>query len=254
MEVTDILLNGRKIIQDSECFMYGIDAVLLSYFVRENSSLKGRLIDLGTGNGIIPLLLENAASAKEIVGLEIQDRLAAMAERSLALNELQDKIKIVKGDIRKVNSLFEKHSFDLVLSNPPYMTIEQGKTNPSDEKALARHELLCSLPELIAAADYLLHTHGRFFMIHRAERLAEIFALLIQHKLEPKKMRLVQPFEKTDPNLVLVEARKNAGPGLKIQPPLIVRNKPSEKGMQGEYTEELLSIYKSFNQTEDRQD
>lgn len=241
MEQTDTLLNGYKIIQDTERFQFGIDAVLLADFAARETRNGDRVIDLGTGTGIIPLLMEKACGAASFTGLEIQKDSADMASRSVALNGLEQKIKIVNGDLKKAETLFARHSFNAVVSNPPYMVSEHGKQNAADAKAIARHEVCCMLEDVVAAADYLLLPHGKFFMIHRPFRLPEIFAAFGRHALEAKQMRLVCPFFDEEPNLVLIEARKNARAGLKIQPNLIVREKEGER--RGEYTEEVLRIY-----------
>ena len=232
---TDILLNGYKIIQDKECFMFGIDAVLLSDFTFSSIKKRDSGVDLGTGNGIIPLLLVDRVS--HITGLEIQQKSAELAKQSVELNALEQKIQIVNDDIKNVPSLFAKHAFDFVTSNPPYMISEHGKQNPSDEKAIARHEVLCNLEDVISAAEYLLKPHGKFYMIHRPFRLAEIFNCLQKYKLEPKRMCLVNPFAGKEPNLVLIEAHKNARSRLKIEPEIIVYEKP------GVYTERVKGIY-----------
>lgn len=236
MEQIDVLKNGNKIIQDSERFMFGIDAVLLADFVRDCINQKDSIIDLGTGNGIIPLLLSSCCENK-FTGLEIQKESFLMAEKSVEINNLTDKIKIVNGDIKKVDELFPKHSFEVVTCNPPYTVVEHGKQNPADSKAIARHEILCNLEDVVSAADFLLRPHGRFFMIHRPYRLPEIFSSLNKHQLEPKRMKLICPFENEEPNLVLIEARKNAKPQLKIEPQLSVYEKP------GEYSKKVQEIY-----------
>lgn len=242
MEQIDQLLNGYKIIQDPQRFQFGIDAILLSNFALAGTGYKDNVIDLGTGTGIIPLVMQSERKDAHFTGLEIQNASAEMAGRSVELNGLQEKISIVQGDVKEVSGLFSKHSFNIVTSNPPYMINEHGKQNPGDAKAIARHEVLCNLEDIVAAADYLLLPHGKFFMIHRPFRLPEIFAALQNHNLEPKRMRLVYPFVDKDPNMVLIEARKNAKPRLEIEAPLIVRENDGERA--GEYTEEILKIYK----------
>lgn len=231
----DTLLNGYKIIQDKERFMFGIDAVLISDFAGKNIKHKETGIDLGTGTGIIPLLIIN--KVQKMAALEIQEESAEMAKQSIALNELENKISIIQGDVKNVSQLFQKHSFDFVISNPPYMISDHGEQSPKDAKAIARHEVLCTLEDIIAAADYLLKPHGCFYLVHRPFRLAEIYASLYKHKMEPKRMQMVSPFTATEPNIVLLEARKNAKPRLKIEPELIVYERP------GEYTKEVQKIY-----------
>ena len=242
MEQIDILKNGYKIIQDTERFQFGIDAVLLADFAMRGAKSAGGMkpgesvIDLGTGTGIIPLLM-CGAGMHPLTGLEVQEPSAEMAARSVAMNGLEDKIRIVNGDLCKVSELFLRHSFNVVTCNPPYMIDSHGRGNELDAKTIARHEVLCTLEDVVAAADYLLATHGRFFMIHRPFRLPDIFESLAAHGLEPKRMRLIQPFADKEPNMVLIEARKNAKRRLTIEPPLVVRYD------NGEYTDEINRIY-----------
>ena len=243
MEQTDTLLNGNKIIQDSDGFMLGIDAVLLAHFAMNSIKKNDSVIDLCTGTGIVPLLLEKGVHAGvSFTAVEIQEKYAGLAKKSVELNGLADKIKIVNGDIKNAGLLFAKHSFNVVTCNPPYMICEQGKNHPNDEKAIARHEVCCTLADVCEAADFLLHTHGSFFMIHKANRLPEIFDCLLEHKMEPKRMQLIQPFEKEEANLVLIEARKNASKGLTVCPPIIVRNKKGDK----DYSQQVNAIYEIF--------
>lgn len=253
MEQTDILKNGYKIIQDTDRFQFGIDAVLLADFANSTVKAGERVLDLGTGTGIIPLLMAGRwLSAKgsfdtplrstqppevSFTGLEVQEASAEMAARSVAMNGLEDRVRIVQGDLRFVDGLFDKHSFNVVTCNPPYMIDSHGRGNELDAKTIARHEVLCTLEDVVAAADYLLATHGRFFMIHRPFRLPEIFEALAAHKLEPKRIRLIHPFADKEPNMVMIEARKNAKRRLTIEPPLVVRYD------NGEYTAEITSIY-----------
>lgn len=240
MEQIDTLLSGYKIIQDKERFMYGIDAVLLSAFSKSEIRKNDKVVDLGTGTGIIPLLLESSTPASHFSAIEVQTDSAEMARRSVELNNLQSKIEIINGDICSISSLLPKHSVEVVVSNPPYMISEHGKQNPNDAKSIARHEVLCKLSDIISAADYLLKPHGKFFMIHRPFRLPEIFTEMHVHGLEPKRMQLVYPFEDKEPNIVLIEARKNAQPRLAIEKPLIVREN------SGEYTAAINEIYSQF--------
>ena len=232
---TDILLNGNQIIQSKNTFMYGIDAVLLADFVRTQIHKTDSYIDICSGNGIIPLLLTDVV--EKITALEIQTEIAEMAKKSMELNDLENRISVINGDLKKVEGLFSKHSFNCVSCNPPYMINQHGRQNILDAKTIARHEVLCNLEDVISAADYLLHSHGKFFMVHRPFRLPEIFFAMKNHGLEPKRMRLIQPFENTEPNLVLIEARKDANLSLEIEKSLIVREK------NGAYTEEIKKIY-----------
>ena len=247
MEQIDTLLNGNKIVQDTDGFMFGIDAVLLAHFALGPIKKNDTVIDLCTGTGIVPLLQEKSVpSGVSFSAVELQKKYARLAQKSVELNGFADKIKIIQGDIKNVEQLFTKHSFNVITCNPPYMIPEQGKSNPNDEKAIARHEICCTLADVCNAADFLLHTHGSFFMIHKANRLPEIFDCLLEHKMEPKRMQLIQPFEGEESNLVLVEARKNASKGLTVCPPIIVRQ--SESAHKNEYTEQVQAIYKTMSE------
>ncbi len=247
MEEIDTLLNGNKIMQDTKGFMFGIDAVLLAHFALGQIKKNDRVIDLCTGTGVVPLLQEKAVSSTvTFTGLELQQKYADLAHKSVELNGLTEKIKILQGDVKNVEQLFDKHSFNIITCNPPYMLAEQGMTNPNDEKAIARHEICCTLADVCNAADFLLHTHGSFFMIHKAARLPEIFACLLEHKMEPKRLQLIHPFEGEDANLVLVEARKNASKGLTVCPPIIVRQ--SQGPQKNEYTAQVQAIYKRMSE------
>ncbi len=234
---TDTLKNGYKILQDSERFQFGIDAVLLADYASKSLKEKESVIDLGTGTGIIPLLMVNKCKTAAFTGLEVQKESADMAARSVAMNELEGRIQIVHGDLKEAGSLFPRHSFNVVTCNPPYMIDAHGRSNEQDALTIARHEVLCTLEDVVIAADYLLASHGSFFMIHRPFRLPEIFSSLEKHKMEMKRMRLIYPFADKEPNMVLIEARKNAKRRLTIEPPLIVRND------DGEYTVEVQDIY-----------
>lgn len=234
---TDTLKNGYKILQDSERFQFGIDAVLLADYASKSLKEKESVIDLGTGTGIIPLLMVNKCKTAAFTGLEVQKESADMAARSVTMNELEGQIQIVHGDLKEAGSLFPRHSFNVVTCNPPYMIDAHGRSNEQDALTIARHEVLCTLEDIVTAADYLLASHGSFFMIHRPFRLPEIFSSLEKHKMEMKRMRLIYPFADKEPNMVLIEARKNAKRRLTIEPPLIVRND------DGEYTIEVQDIY-----------
>lgn len=227
--------NGYQIIQDAKRFCFGMDAVLLSGFARVKDG--ARVLDLGTGTGIIPILLEAKTGAAHLTGLEIQPDSADMARRSVKLNGLENKIDIVTGDLKEAGSLFDAASFDVVTSNPPYMIGQHGITNPEDAKAIARHEVLCTLRDVIEQAAKLLRPGGNFFMVHRPFRLAEIMVLLHEYKLEPKRMQLVYPYVDKEPNMVLIEANRGGRPRMTVEKPLIVYRKP------GVYMPEIYDIY-----------
>lgn len=233
--IDDLQRNHYKIIQDPDRFCFGMDAVLLSGFARAKEG--DRVLDLGTGTGIIPILMEAKTCAAHLSGLEIQPDSADMARRSVKLNGLEEKIEIVTGDIKEAVSLFGPASFDVVTCNPPYMTEHHGLTNPGAPKAIARHELLCTLEDVISQAGRLLKPGGNFYMIHRPFRLADIFVLLRQYKIEPKRMKLVYPFVDKEPNMVLIEANRGGRPRMTVEKPLIVYKEP------GVYTDEIYEVY-----------
>lgn len=234
-ERLDDLQNGYYIIQNMQDFCYGIDAVLLSGFAKVKPG--ERALDMGTGTGIIPILLKAKTQGKHFTGLEIQERSAEMARRSVAYNHLEDTVTIQTGDIKEAAAIFGRASFSVVTCNPPYMTGSHGLTNPHLPKAIARHEVLCTLEDVISQASQVLEPHGRFYMVHRPFRLAEIMGLMMKYKLEPKRMRLVYPFVDKEPNMVLIEGLSGGNPRISVEPPLIVYEKP------GVYTKEIREIY-----------
>lgn len=233
--IDELQRNGYGIIQNRDGFCFGMDAVLLSGFARVRE--KERALDLGTGTGIIPILLSAKTKGEHFTGLEIQAKSVDMARRSVLLNDLADRISIVEGDIKEAASIFGRASFDVVTSNPPYMTGKHGLLNPQEPKAVARHEVLCTLEDVVGQASALLKENGRFYLVHRPFRLAEIMAAMIKHRLEPKRMRLVYPFADKEPNMVLLEGLKGGKSRITVEKPLIVYQKP------GVYTEEICEIY-----------
>jgi tRNA1(Val) A37 N6-methylase TrmN6 len=233
--VDELHRNNYKIIQNTKKFCFGMDAVLLSGFAKV---LPGEVVlDLGTGTGIIPILLEAKTKGKHFTGLEIQEESADMARRSVAINELKDKVDIVLGDIREASAIFGLASFDVVTSNPPYMNHSHGIVNPAEAKAIARHEILCSLDDVIREAAKVLKPNGRFYLVHRPFRLVEIMNTLTAYKLEPKRMKLVHPYINKEPNMVLIECMKGGKSMIKVEPPLIVYKE------QNVYTDEIYDIY-----------
>ena len=233
--IDDLQRNGYGIIQNPERFCFGMDAVLLSSFAKAKPG--ERVLDLGTGNGIIPILMEAKTKGEKFYGLEIQEESADLARRSVALNELESKIEIVTGDMKEAVDIFGAASFHVITMNPPYMTGNQGVVNPKDAKAIARHEITCSLEEMISQASKVLKMKGRFYMVHRPFRLAEIMTLMVKYHLEPKRMRLVYPFIDKEPNMVLIEGMKGGNSRITVEAPLIVYDAP------GVYTEELKRMY-----------
>lgn len=233
--IDDLQRNHYRIIQDPDRFCFGMDAVLLSGFARAKEG--DRVLDLGTGTGIIPILMEAKTKAAYLYGLEIQPDSADMARRSVKLNNLEKKIEIMTGDIKEADSFFDAASFDVITCNPPYMTEHHGLTNPEAPKAIARHELLCTLEDVIRVSSRLLKPGGNFFMVHRPFRLVDIFVLLRQYRLEPKRMKLVYPFVDKEPNMVLIEANRGGRARMTVEKPLIVYKEP------GVYTDEIYDIY-----------
>lgn len=227
--------NGYQIIQNPEKFCFGMDAVLLSGFAKVKTG--GTVLDLGTGTGIIPILMEAKTEASHLTGLEIQEESADMARRSVELNGLSAKIDIVTGDIKEADKLFQSASFDVITSNPPYMIGEHGLQNPDAPKAIARHEVLCTLEDVVGQAAKLLKPGGHFYMVHRPFRLAEIIHVMIQYKLEPKRMQLVYPFVNKEPNMVLIEGVRGGNSRMTVEKPLIIYKEP------GVYMPEIYDIY-----------
>lgn len=233
--VDDLQRNGYQIIQNPRKFCFGVDAVLLSGFAVVK---RGAVcLDLGCGNGIIPLLLSAKTKGRHFTGLEIQPYSADLARRSVSLNHLEDQIDIVEGDIRNASNIFGASSFDVVTANPPHMTGSHGLTNQDEAKTIARHEVLCTLEDVIRESAKLLVPGGHFFMVHRPFRLAEIISLMVQYRVEPKRMRLVHPYADREPNMVLIEGIRGARPRMTVEKPLIVYREP------GVYTDEIYDVY-----------
>lgn len=227
--------NGYRIIQDPDRFCFGMDAVLLCGFA--NASPEDTLLDMGTGTGIIPILMEARYGCRHLTGLEIQEESADMARRSVELNGLAGKIDILTGDIKEAGNLFPPASFDCITCNPPYMIGNHGLTNPDATRAIARHEILCTLEDVVRGAAKLLKPGGHFFMVHRPFRLAEIMTTMSQYRLEPKRMQLVYPYVDKEPNMVLLEGVRGGRPRMTVEKPLIVYES------QGVYTPEIYDIY-----------
>lgn len=264
--IDDLERNGYRIIQNRNRFCFGMDAVLLSVFAAEGEAErlgkgKGRgrkqplqIADLGTGTGIIPLLLYGRLRPKagasagrseqsgqepdiRITGLEIQDEMCDMASRSVQLNGLDPQIRIIHGDIREAAQILGNGVFDAVTSNPPYMKPGGGLTNPDSSKAISRHEILCTFRDVAEQAAALLKTGGRFYLVHRPERLTELIVTLKQAGLEPKRLQMVHSFQDSKASMVLIEAARSGGAFLKVEKPLIIYQE------QGVYTEEILKQY-----------
>ena len=233
--IDDLQCKGLRIIQNVEGFCFGVDAVLLSNFAEVKNNQ--RVIDLGTGTGIIPILIAGKTRAAEVVGIEIQEQIAQMAGRSIILNNLEERVKIVNEDIKNISSLYGKESFDVVTTNPPYKHSGSGLINPEDTKAISRHEIMCTLEDVIAASSALLKNNGRFFMVHRPERIVDILTLMRSYKLEPKRLRFVHPYPNKKPNLLLIEGLKYGKAFLNFMDPLYIHDD------SGNYTQEINDIY-----------
>lgn len=231
----DLHRNGYKIIQHPDKFCFGMDAVLLCGYTRVKEG--ERVLDLGTGTGVVPILLKGRTGGTHFSGLEIQKESVDMARRSVLYNELEQDVAIIEGDIKEAVSIFGAASFDVVTSNPPYMTGNHGLLNSNMQKSIARHEVLCKLEDVVSQAAGLLKEKGRFYMVHRPFRLVEILTCLSAHRLEPKRMRLVHPYLGKEPNMVLIEALKGGNSRITVEKPLYVYEKP------GIYTREIQDLY-----------
>lgn len=231
----DLGRKGYRIIQDPKKFCFGMDAVLLSSFA--DTKEGERVLDLCTGNGILPILLEAKTAGESFVGLEIQEESASLARRSVSYNHLDDKIEIVTGDLKDASKIFGASSFDVVTSNPPYMIGGHGLKNPDDAKMIARHEVLMELEDLIRETAKLLKPQGRCYFVHRPFRLVEILSLMHEYKIEPKRMRLVYPYADKEPNMVLIEGIRGGKPRLTVEKPLIVYKE------ENVYTDEVKNLY-----------
>lgn len=233
--VDDLQYKGLRIIQKRDAFRFGIDAVLLANFadVKKND----RVIDLGTGTGIVAILIAGKTEAGHVTGLEIQEEIAGMASRSVRMNELDSKVSIIAGDLKNSLEYFSAASFDVVVTNPPYMNFGGGILNPSDTKAISRHEVMCTLEDVIRASSKLLKPGGQFVMVHRPARLIDIACLMRKYGIEPKFMRFVHPLPNKKPNLLLVKGFRGGRPQLKIMDPLYVYDET------GNYTREINEIY-----------
>ena len=243
--IDDLEYNNLKIIQNKKGFCFSLDSVLISDFAREVK--KGSCgVDLGTGTGVISLLLAAKTNLKKIIGVEVQEDVADMAKRSVYLNKMQDKIEIVNRNIKDIlqkkdkyiiNEKLQMESFDFVVTNPPYKKLETGKVNENEYKYISRHEVTANLEDFMKVSRYLLKDKGAFYMVHRPDRLVDIVELMRKYKIEPKKLRFVHSKIEKEPSLILIKGIKNARPFLKIEKPLIVYKE------NGEYTEEIYKIY-----------
>lgn len=233
--VDSLQRNGLCILQHPEKFCFGMDAVLLSHFV--GNTAADNLLDLCTGTGIIPILLSAKTKVSSFEAIEIQEESADMARRSVSLNNLEDRINIVTGDLKEAGSFYKAASFDAITCNPPYMIGEHGITNPDSPKAVARHEIMCTLDDVVRVSASLLKVGGHFYMVHRPFRLPEIMVTMSKYKLEPKRMRLVYPYADKEPNMVLIEGVRGGNPRMTVEKPLIIYD------VNGNRNPEISDIY-----------
>ena len=234
--IDDLEFKGLKIIQNEKGFRFGMDSVLLSDFAK-NMKNNSTVLDLGTGTGIIPILLCGKTNLKKVVGIEIQQDVANMAKRSSQLNNLQDRFEVVNTNIIDLKNIYEKQSFDVIVTNPPYKKENTGITNENEAKLISRHEITANLEDFISISKDLLKDKGEFYMVHRPERLVDILSLMRKYKIEPKILKFVSPNKNKEPNLILIKGIKNANSFLKIEKNLYVYNE------DGKYTNEILKIY-----------
>ncbi len=238
MKVTNYLLGYKDlyIIQDTDMFNFSLDSVLLPNFVTLNKNVKN-ILDIGCGNAPIPLILSTKTKAK-IIGVELQEKSYLLGKESISVNNLDEQIRLIHGDINNVYTNFADCSFDLITCNPPFFKYtKQSNINKNDYKTLARHEVALNLEQIMKISKYLLNNNGILGLVHRPERLVEIIELMRKYDIEPKKIRMVFPHEDKNANILLIEGRKNGKPGLKIYPPLYSHTK------SGEYTEEIKKMF-----------
>lgn len=234
--IDDLEFKGLKIIQNPEGFCFGIDSILLSDYAK-NIKSEAKVIDLGTGTGILGILLCGKTNAKKIIGVEVQEEVYDMARRSIKLNNLQERFEVINQNINKLKSIYEAGSFDVVVTNPPYKKVNTGIKNEDEKKLISRHEIKANLEEFIEVSKYLLKDKGELYMVHRPDRLVDILSIMRKYKIEPKQIRFVCSNISKSPNLVLIKGVKNGGEFLKIEKNLYVYN------FDGSYTNEILKIY-----------
>jgi len=234
--IDDLEFKGLKIIQNDKWFKYGMDSVILTDFSKKIKN-NSKVLDIGTGTGIISILLSKKINVKKIVGFEIQDEVADMAKRSVRLNHLEEKIDIINENIVNIQNYYDNNYFDAIITNPPYQKNNTGLKSENEKNLISRHEIKCSLEDIILKSFYVLKDKGEFYMVHRPERLVDILYLMRKYKIEPKELRFVYSKVEEKPNIILIKGVKNAKEFLKILKPLIVYNE------DGSYTEEILRIY-----------
>ena len=233
--IDDLQIGGLRIIQDDDLFCFGVDAVLLSHFAKETPSKT--TVDLCSGNGIVAILLAGKTKTDKLYCVEVQPKAADLARRSVALNQLEDRITVIEDNLNNAGAYFAKASVDVVTCNPPYIADRGGPENKSDEKNIARHEILCTLEDVIRESASMLKFGGKLFMVHKPERLVDIFCTMRKYNIEPKRVQFVHPQPHKKANIVLVEGAKFGGAELKMMPPLYVYDENHN------YSEEINKIY-----------
>lgn len=231
----DLQLNGIRVIQKKEGFRFGVDAVLLANFANVKKGFN--VIDLCSGTGIVPFIVAGKTEASNITGIEIQEEMVEMAERSVKFNKLEERVKFMCEDLKNIEALKKLPKADVVTVNPPYKLANSGIVNPSDKMAIARHEVCCNLEDVIIACRTLLKDNKRMYMVHRPDRLADIITLMRKHKIEPKRIQMVHPNTKKAPNIVLIEGQRDGGAFLKWEPPIYVYDD------NGGYSDQIEKIY-----------
>lgn len=236
--IDDLQYKGLKIIQDNTGFCFGIDSVILSDFAK-NIKKGSNVVDLGTGTGILGILLCGKTELNTVTGIEIQEEVADMAKRSIKLNNLENKFKIINSDIKNIfeEKILEKNKYDVVIMNPPYKEMGRGMINGDEKKLISRHEIKATLSDFIETASGLLKDKGELYIVHKPERLVDIMEEMRENKLEPKNLKIVHPRSDSEPSLILIKAVKGGKKFLKIEPPLYIYNE------NGDYTKDIKNIY-----------
>ena len=239
--IDDLNLNGRKIIQDTELFLFGMDSVLLANKVKAKNKT---IVDLGTGSSVIPIIIEAKNDVNKIIGIEVQDKMYNLATKNIKYNKVEDKICILKEDIKSIDTIKKyvkeqtgKEKVDIVVSNPPYKTVGTGSKNDKDEKYIARHEVMCGLEDIFKVSSKILKHKGKLYIVHKPERIADLISLARKYNLEAKEIQFLQPTVTKKPSIVLIEYVLGGGNECIVLPNLI------EYDDNGNYTEEILEIY-----------
>ena len=234
--IDDLGINNLKIIQNEKGFCFGIDSVLLSDFAKK-IKINSKVLDLGTGTGILPILLSAKTKLKKAVGIEKQKEVFEMAKKNIKLNNLENKIEIINEDILNLEKIYEKNTFDVIITNPPYKKKNTGIKNEDKKKIISRHETTATLEDFIKISKDFLKDKGEFYMVNRSERLVDILSLMRKYKIEPKILRFVFSNKYKEPKLILIKGIKNAKPFLKIEKNLYIYDE------NGKYSDEIINIY-----------